>query len=196
MPSHVSMTVGCHWEKLPPSHTIVHIEGTIFWFLLSPILFERWKNFKFYSKWPLSCPVMIQSSWWKRQFCVNEDYVYPSPGWSPTPDHTKGIPFLEFPACGMDIIFRLDLLLGFACSVYTTIFCALPESPWKIIATSNNDIHLMATNINFSNLPPQFPQEPPLVKIAPPMQHPWISDKMIVTGCPSLNNVSSCQCQC
>ncbi|XP_064636691.1 vacuolar protein sorting-associated protein 37A-like [Lineus longissimus] len=38
------------------------------------------------------------------------------------------------------------------------------------------------------NLPPQFPQEPPLVKVTPPLHHPWVSDKMIVIGCPSLNN--------
>ncbi|XP_031574892.1 vacuolar protein sorting-associated protein 37A-like [Actinia tenebrosa] len=37
------------------------------------------------------------------------------------------------------------------------------------------------------NLPPQFPNEKPIVKVSPPVHHPWVSDQMVVTGCPALN---------
>ncbi|CAH3147235.1 unnamed protein product [Porites evermanni] len=37
-------------------------------------------------------------------------------------------------------------------------------------------------------LPPQFPNERPLVKVAPPLVHPWVNDQMVVVGCPAINN--------
>ncbi|XP_038057902.1 vacuolar protein sorting-associated protein 37A-like [Patiria miniata] len=46
-----------------------------------------------------------------------------------------------------------------------------------------------ATNIALHiTLPPQFPQEKPLVKVSPPLRHPWISNTLTVIGCPGLNN--------
>ncbi|KXJ26226.1 vacuolar protein sorting-associated protein 37A [Exaiptasia diaphana] len=36
-------------------------------------------------------------------------------------------------------------------------------------------------------LPPQFPNEKPVVTVSPPIQHPWVNDQMVVVGCPSLN---------
>jgi len=40
-------------------------------------------------------------------------------------------------------------------------------------------------------LPPHFPQDKPVFKVVPPVSHPWVDDNMIVTGCYSLNTVSS-----
>lgn len=37
-------------------------------------------------------------------------------------------------------------------------------------------------------LPPQFPNERPLVKVVPPLVHPWVNDQMVVVGCPAINN--------
>ncbi|XP_022086195.1 vacuolar protein sorting-associated protein 37A-like [Acanthaster planci] len=46
-----------------------------------------------------------------------------------------------------------------------------------------------ATNIALHiTLPPQFPQEKPLVKVSPPLRHPWVSNTLTVVGCPGLNN--------
>ncbi|KAJ7378030.1 Vacuolar protein sorting-associated protein 37A [Desmophyllum pertusum] len=36
-------------------------------------------------------------------------------------------------------------------------------------------------------LPPQFPNERPIVKVAPPLRHPWVNDQMVVMGCPGIN---------
>ncbi|XP_072041009.1 vacuolar protein sorting-associated protein 37A-like [Amphiura filiformis] len=38
------------------------------------------------------------------------------------------------------------------------------------------------------SLPPQFPQDKPLVKVSPALNHPWVSKSLQVTGCASLNN--------
>ncbi|PIK57774.1 putative vacuolar protein sorting-associated protein 37A [Apostichopus japonicus] len=35
-------------------------------------------------------------------------------------------------------------------------------------------------------LPPQFPQEKPVVRVSPPVRHPWVSPTMEVIGCPRL----------
>jgi len=40
-------------------------------------------------------------------------------------------------------------------------------------------------------LPPHFPQDKPVFKLVPPASHPWVDDNMLVTGCYSLNTVSS-----
>ncbi|XP_022798149.1 vacuolar protein sorting-associated protein 37A-like isoform X3 [Stylophora pistillata] len=37
-------------------------------------------------------------------------------------------------------------------------------------------------------LPPQFPNERPVVKVSPPLRHPWVNDQMIVVGCPGINS--------
>jgi len=37
-------------------------------------------------------------------------------------------------------------------------------------------------------LPPQFPQEKPVLRITPGIVHPWVNDQMIVTGCSSVNS--------
>jgi len=37
-------------------------------------------------------------------------------------------------------------------------------------------------------LPPNFPQDRPIVRVNPAALHPWIDDQMVVTGCSSLNN--------
>lgn len=37
-------------------------------------------------------------------------------------------------------------------------------------------------------LPPQFPNEKPLVKVSPIAKHPWLDDQMYVTGCGALNS--------
>ncbi|XP_032227927.2 vacuolar protein sorting-associated protein 37A isoform X1 [Nematostella vectensis] len=37
-------------------------------------------------------------------------------------------------------------------------------------------------------LPPQFPQEKPVVKVSPPVIHPWVNDQMIVVGCQAINS--------
>ncbi|XP_068685738.1 vacuolar protein sorting-associated protein 37A-like [Montipora foliosa] len=37
-------------------------------------------------------------------------------------------------------------------------------------------------------LPPQFPNERPVVKAAPPMLHPWVNDQMVVVGCHAINS--------
>lgn len=40
------------------------------------------------------------------------------------------------------------------------------------------------------SLPPQFPQEKPVVTVQPPARHAWVDALSKVTGCPSLNNFS------
>lgn len=35
-------------------------------------------------------------------------------------------------------------------------------------------------------LPPQFPQDKPIVSVTPPVRHPWVSPTMEVVGCPGL----------
>jgi len=40
-------------------------------------------------------------------------------------------------------------------------------------------------------LPPHFPQDKPVLKVVPPVSHAWVDDSVIVTGCYSLNTVSS-----
>lgn len=42
---------------------------------------------------------------------------------------------------------------------------------------------------NFRNLPPQFPQDKPCIKVQPPVRHPWVDSNSKVVGCPNLNNV-------
>lgn len=37
-------------------------------------------------------------------------------------------------------------------------------------------------------LPPQFPNERPVVKVAPQLLHPWVNDQMMVVGCSAINN--------
>ena len=37
-------------------------------------------------------------------------------------------------------------------------------------------------------LPPQFPQDKPVLRISPGIVHPWVNDQMIVTGCGSVNS--------
>lgn len=37
-------------------------------------------------------------------------------------------------------------------------------------------------------LPPQFPNERPVVKVSPPLHHPWVNDQMMVVGCPGINS--------
>lgn len=37
-------------------------------------------------------------------------------------------------------------------------------------------------------LPPQFPNERPIVKVSPPLRHPWVNDQMVVVGCPGINS--------
>lgn len=37
-------------------------------------------------------------------------------------------------------------------------------------------------------LPPQFPNEKPLVKVSPSLRHPWVNDQMMVVGCPGINS--------
>ncbi|KAL9964057.1 hypothetical protein ACROYT_G027633 [Oculina patagonica] len=37
-------------------------------------------------------------------------------------------------------------------------------------------------------LPPQFPNERPIVKVSPPLLHPWVNDQMVVVGCPGINS--------
>jgi len=37
-------------------------------------------------------------------------------------------------------------------------------------------------------LPPQFPNERPTVKVAPPLLHPWVNDQMMVVGCQAINS--------
>ncbi|XP_029651781.1 vacuolar protein sorting-associated protein 37A-like [Octopus sinensis] len=37
------------------------------------------------------------------------------------------------------------------------------------------------------SLPPQFPQEKPVVTIQPPAKHPWVDSQSKVVGCSSLN---------
>ncbi|KAK3726902.1 hypothetical protein QZH41_016696 [Actinostola sp. cb2023] len=32
-------------------------------------------------------------------------------------------------------------------------------------------------------LPPQFPNEKPVVKVSPPLQHPWVNDQVCRGGC-------------
>lgn len=36
-------------------------------------------------------------------------------------------------------------------------------------------------------LPPQFPTERPVVKVAPPLLHPWVNDQMVIVGCHAIN---------
>ncbi|XP_033125736.1 vacuolar protein sorting-associated protein 37A-like [Anneissia japonica] len=45
--------------------------------------------------------------------------------------------------------------------------------------------HTVALNIS---LPPQFPEDKPIVKVSPPLRHKWVNKSMYVTGCISLNN--------
>ncbi|XP_071951498.1 vacuolar protein sorting-associated protein 37A-like [Antedon mediterranea] len=45
--------------------------------------------------------------------------------------------------------------------------------------------HTVALNIT---LPPKFPEDKPIVKVSPPLRHPWVSKHMLVIGCRSLNN--------
>lgn len=37
-------------------------------------------------------------------------------------------------------------------------------------------------------LPPQFPNERPIVKVSPPLRHPWVNEQMVVVGCPGINS--------
>ncbi|XP_074634959.1 vacuolar protein sorting-associated protein 37A-like [Acropora palmata] len=50
------------------------------------------------------------------------------------------------------------------------------------ISLGNSTIFLNIT------LPPQFPNERPVVKVAPQLLHPWVNDQMMVVGCSAINN--------
>lgn len=39
-------------------------------------------------------------------------------------------------------------------------------------------------------LPPQFPQDAPVVTVEPSLRHPWVDTQMKVTGCANINNFS------
>ncbi|ELU07709.1 hypothetical protein CAPTEDRAFT_190912 [Capitella teleta] len=39
----------------------------------------------------------------------------------------------------------------------------------------------------FVTLPPQFPQDKPVVKVSPPLTHPWVNNQMQVVDCYELN---------
>ncbi|KAL4230475.1 Vacuolar protein sorting-associated protein 37A [Mactra antiquata] len=40
------------------------------------------------------------------------------------------------------------------------------------------------------NLPPQFPQDKPVITVQPPVRHPWVDMNSKVSGCSSINNFS------
>jgi ESCRT-I complex subunit VPS37 len=40
----------------------------------------------------------------------------------------------------------------------------------------------------YISLPPLFPQERPVLRVSPPVNHPWLNEQMIVTGCGAVNS--------
>ncbi|WAQ97910.1 VP37A-like protein [Mya arenaria] len=40
---------------------------------------------------------------------------------------------------------------------------------------------------NLSKLPPQFPQDRPVVEVSPKVHHPWVDQHSIVVNCPNIN---------
>ncbi|KAI0234874.1 Vacuolar protein sorting-associated protein 37A [Lamellibrachia satsuma] len=48
-------------------------------------------------------------------------------------------------------------------------------------------IHATTISLHIA-LPAEFPQEKPLVRVSPPLTHPWVNEQMLVTGCPGINN--------
>ena len=72
-----------------------------------------------------------------------------------------------------------------------------PTCTFPKISICNNEVLLSKGNSVFdevfffySTLPPQFPQDAPVVTVEPPVRHPWVDTQMKVTGCANINNVS------
>lgn len=52
------------------------------------------------------------------------------------------------------------------------------------LQVAGNNVTLIIT------LPPQFPQDGPVVTVEPQVRHPWVDQHMKVTGCANINNFS------
>jgi ESCRT-I complex subunit VPS37 len=80
----------------------------------------------------------------------------------------------------------LQLLRARQIQQLRTINCRIIELQrdveYKVIVDENSGLTLDIT------LPPQFPQDRPLVKVLPPGTHPWINEHSVVVGCPGINN--------
>ncbi|EDV24498.1 uncharacterized protein TRIADDRAFT_56353 [Trichoplax adhaerens] len=81
---------------------------------------------------------------------------------------------------------QIDSLFQYNYNVTETV----KSQEFRIVASSTNN----ATYYLNINLPPQFPDEKPILSVYPSCRHPWINEQMIVTGCPAINGfmVHSC----
>lgn len=58
-----------------------------------------------------------------------------------------------------------------------------------LIKLKGHTQHLYYIPLHFRHLPHQFPQEKPIIRISPPVQHPWVNADNVITGCADINNV-------